>query len=231
MISYDFHIHSCLSPCGDSDMTPNNIVNMAKLMRLDTIAVSDHNSVGNLKAIMKIAEKVRLKVIPGMEVETAEEVHVLTLYPSLDAAIKMGEIVYDRLPYIKNRPEIFSDQIYMNEEDQVIGLEEKLLITSTTITFEELYEMVHEVGGMFIPAHVDRNSYSVLSNLGFIPDNLDIEYIEVSKQVKDIEKYLKSRPDLKDYKILRNSDAHYLVDISEPKNFIDEDDFGFWNRK
>lgn len=231
MISYDFHIHSCLSPCGDSEMTPNNIVNMGKLMGLDAIALSDHNSIGNLKAVMKLGESVGIKVIPGMEVETAEEVHVLTLFPDYETAFETAEIVYNRLPDIKNRPDIFGEQLYMNEYDEVVGIEEKLLITSTTITFDELFYLINKCGGMFIPAHVDRDSYSVLSNLGFIPNDLGIEYIELSKQIKNIEAYIKNRPDLEKYKILRNSDAHYLEDISEPINLINEDGLSIFFRR
>ena len=221
MIYYDFHIHSALSPCGDKDMTPNNIVNMAALSGLDAIAVSDHNTVGNVSAAVKVGESCGVSVIPGMEVETAEEVHILTLYPSIEAAEFAAERVYESLPDIKNRPEIFGEQLKMDENDEVIGIEEKLLISPTTLSIEELFDLVSEAGGLFIPAHVDRHSYSVLTNLGFIPDNLDIRNIEVSKKVDDLEAYLSSRSDLRKYYIFRNSDAHYLENISQRSEYID----------
>ena len=107
MIYYDFHIHSCLSPCGDNDMTPNNIVNMAALLGLNAIAVSDHNAVGNVRACMEVAKEVGITVLPGMEVETEEEVHILTLYPTIEAAENAALEVHKKLPTIKNRPEIF----------------------------------------------------------------------------------------------------------------------------
>lgn len=210
---YDFHIHSALSPCGDKDMTPNNIVNMASLLGLGAIAISDHNSVGNVKAAMCVGEKVGVKVIPGMEVETAEEIHVLTLYPTLTAAEEVAGIVYDRLPPIENRPEIFGEQVFMDAEDNITGYEEKLLISPTDISVEELYDIVESVGGIFVPAHVDRHSYSILTNLGFIPEELGVRAIEVSKKIDRLEDYLSGRPDLAPFAVLRNSDAHYLEDL------------------
>ena len=215
MIYYDFHIHSALSPCGDKDMMPNNIVNMAAIIGLDAIAISDHNSVGNVRSAMKVGEQVGVKVLAGMEVETAEEIHILTLYNSIEAAEEVAKAVYNALPDIKNRPEIFGNQYYMDEEDNIVGEEEKLLISPTTIQVEDLLTLVKSVGGIYFPAHVDRHSYSILTNLGFIPEELDIDGIEISKKVGDVEAYLGSRPDLKKYRVLRNSDAHYLTDIAE----------------
>lgn len=215
MIYYDFHIHSALSPCGDKDMTPNNIVNMAAISGLDAIAVSDHNSVGNVRAAMEVAKECGIMVIPGMEVETAEEVHILTLYPSIEAAEYAAEEVYKHLPPIKNRPEIFGEQLKMNEEDEVVGIEDRLLISPTSLSIEGLFDLVKTAKGLFIPAHVDRHSYSVLTNLGFIPDNLDIKNIEMSKKLTCVEDYLNQRPDLRGYRIFRNSDAHYLENIAQ----------------
>ena len=224
MIYYDFHIHSALSPCGDKDMTPNNIVNMAAISGLDTIAVSDHNTVGNVRSAIEAGKTCGVNVIPGMEVETSEEVHILTLYPSIEIAEDVAKEVYKKLPDIKNRADIFGEQIYMDKEDNIIGYEEKLLISPTTLALEDLFDLVKSAGGLFIPAHVDRHSYSVLTNLGFIPDDLDIKHIEISKSTTDIESYLNARSDLKKYNIFRNSDAHYLGDISIKEAFLDIDD-------
>ena len=224
MIYYDFHIHSALSPCGDKDMTPNNIVNMAAISGLDAIAVSDHNSVGNVRAAMAVAKECGITVIPGMEVETAEEVHILTLYPSIQAADYAAEEVYKHLPPIKNRPEIFGEQLKMNEEDEVVGIEERLLISPTSLSIEGLFDLVKTAKGLFIPAHVDRHSYSVLTKLGFIPDNLDIKNIEMSKKLTCVEDYLNQRPDLRGYKIFRNSDAHYLENIAQRDEALDIND-------
>lgn len=224
MLYYDFHIHSALSPCGDNDMTPNNIVNMAAISGLDTIAISDHNSVKNVKAAMEVGKACGVSVIPGMEVETAEEVHILTLYPSIEAAEFAAQEVYKSLPDIKNRPDIFGEQRIMDSEDNIVGYEEKLLISPTSLSMEKLFDLVLSAGGIFIPAHVDRHSYSVLTNLGFIPDDLAISHIEISKGVEDLESYLNNRPDLKGYGIFRNSDAHYLENISQREAYIDCED-------
>ena len=205
-------------------MTPNNIVNMAALSGLDTIAISDHNTIGNVKAAMEVGKSCGVKVIPGMEVETSEEVHILTLYPSLEAAEVVAKEVYKRLPDIKNKTEIFGEQIYMDCDDNIVGYEDKLLISPADISFDELYDLVKSVGGLFIPAHVDRHSYSVLTNLGFIPEEFDIKFIEVSTATTDLESYLQARSDLKKYKVLRNSDAHYLENMSMKDAFLDIDD-------
>ena len=227
MIYYDFHIHSALSPCGDNDMTPNNIVGMAKIKGLDAIAISDHNTVGNVEAAMKVGEELGVEVIAGMEVETSEEVHILTLYPSLEAARSVAAKVYERLPDIPNRPDIFGEQYFMDADDNITGREEKLLLSSAAITIEELFGCVSEAGGLFIPAHVDRHSYSILTNLGFMPENIDIKCIEVSKRVQDVADYIESRPYLGKYKVFRDSDAHYLEDISEREAFLDADGVDF----
>lgn len=224
MIYYDFHIHSCLSPCGDKDMTPNNIVNMAALSGLNAIAVSDHNSVGNVRAAMEVAKEVGIAVVPGMEVETSEEVHILTLYPTIEAAeIAAGE-VYKKLPDIKNRPEIFGEQIFMDQWDNIVGYEEKLLISPAAMSVNELFDLVKSVGGIFIPAHVDRHSYSVLTNLGFIPDDIDIKSIEISRMTEDVEAFLSAREELLKYRVFRNSDAHYLADIAQAEAFLAENE-------
>lgn len=221
MLYYDFHIHSALSPCGDEDMTPNNIVNMAVISGLDAIAVSDHNSVKNVRAAMEVGKSVGVAVIAGMEVETEEEVHILTLYPSPDAAEAAAAEVYKAMPDIKNRPEIFGRQLIMDAEDNITGIEEKLLISPAAMSVNRLFDVVKSVGGLFIPAHVDRHSYSVLTNLGFIPDDLDIRRIEVSKSTADLAAYLDGRPELKKYEIMRNSDAHYLADISQRGAYLE----------
>lgn len=211
---YDLHIHTALSPCGDADMTPNNVVNMSILKGLDIIAISDHNSIGNVRSAMKVAEGTDLVVVPGMEVESEEEVHVLCLFPDIESAEKMGEIVKNHMGPVLNRPEIFGDQQYMNEEDEVVGTEEKLLVTATTLDFEKIKEYADACGGVAVPAHVDRSSYSVLSNLGLLPD-IGFETVEVSKKaLPESFAYLRKQ-------IIQNSDAHYLEDISEPENYLE----------
>ena len=221
MLYYDFHIHSALSPCGDEDMTPNNIVNMAKLCGLDAIAVSDHNSIKNAKAAIEAGKRIGITVLPAMEVETEESVHILTLYPDLAAAEEVAKEVYNALPDIKNRPEIFGRQLIMDADDNITGVEERLLISPTSLSINSLFDIVKSVGGLFIPAHIDRHSYSILTALGFMPQDLDIKMVEISKNTTDLNAYLESRPELKKYKLLRNSDAHYLDQLSGKRELLD----------
>ena len=212
---YDFHIHSALSPCADEDMTPNNIVNMARLKGLSMIAVTDHNSCGNLRAVMQVAANDPL-VLPGIEIETAEEVHILGYFPSLEQAEAMEKVVKEHLPFIPNRPEIFGRQLYMDADDTVIGEEEGLLVTATTLGVADVFSVVQNLGGVAVPAHIDRGSYSILSNLGFLPPELAIRTVEITaKNRARLEERYKSLT------ILTSSDAHYLGDIAEMEQYID----------
>ncbi len=211
---YDLHIHSALSPCGDMDMTPNNIVNMCILKGLDFIAVTDHNSVLNLPAIMECAQNSSLVVVPGMEIETAEEIHILSLFPTIDDAFNAYGILKKHYLNIKNKPDIFGFQAIMNSDDIITDFENDLLVTATKLSLEQVKRMVEDNNGIAIPAHIDRNSYSIISNLGTIPE-IGFTTIELSKSA-DITKYKELN-----IKIITNSDAHYLEDIFEPVNTID----------
>lgn len=213
-LSYDLHIHSALSPCADNDMTPNNIVNMAILKGLDMIAVTDHNSCKNVRAVTEAAAG-RILVVPGLEVETAEEVHVVCYFPDVGSAEQMGKIVEERLPKLKNETGIFGNQYYMDSRDEIVGEEEFLLVSATSMDIYEVFSEVSRLGGAAVPAHIDRSSYSVISNLGFLPPDLDITALEITKSNRE-----RLGKAYKDFKILTNSDAHYLWDISEAENFI-----------
>lgn len=214
-IYYDLHIHSALSPCGDEDMTPNNIVNMSVLKGLDVIAVTDHNSCGNVRAVIEAAGG-NILVIPGMEVETAEEIHVVCYFQDVDTAEKMWDIVKENMSGIKNRPEIFGRQLYMNSEDEVIGEEEELLVSATRLGIEDVFRIVKELGGVAVPAHIDRDSYSTVSTLGYIPAELNATAVEIT--TKNREQWSKQ---YEAYQVITNSDAHYLGDISEPNFSMD----------
>ncbi len=212
---YDFHIHSALSPCADEDMTPNNIVNMARLKGLSMIAVTDHNSCGNLRAVMQVAANDPL-VLPGIEIETAEEVHILGYFPSLEQAEAMEKVVKEHLPFIPNRPEIFGRQLYMDADDTVTGEEEGLLVTATTLGVADVFSMVQDLGGVAVPAHIDRSSYSILSNLGFLPPELAIRTVEITAKNR-----ARLEEQYKNLTILTSSDAHYLGDIAEMERYMD----------
>lgn len=218
-IYYDFHIHSALSPCGDEDMTPNNIVNMSLLKGLNAIAVTDHNSALNVRAVCECGEKAGLIVVPAMEVETSEEVHIVAMFPVPDAAERLGEIVSDRLPVIKNRTDIFGNQTVLNSDDEIVAEVPNLLATATTLSLDETVRIINELGGIAIPAHVDKSSYSIISNLGFIPPELHFSTLEMKFPDKKAE-FLKEH-NLSGFNIIHNSDAHFLWDIHEKEFFIE----------
>ena len=216
----DLHIHSALSPCGDEDMTPNNIINMSLIKGLDLIAVTDHNSCKNIPAIMEVAKKQGIMFIPGMEVQTKEEVHIICLFKGLEGAMKFDEIVYNCLPDITNNEEVFGRQLIMNSEDAIIGKEEKLLLSSCALSVNDVFTLVRGLGGICVPAHVDRTAFSITTNLGFIPPSLKVKTVEFSKK-ETPENILKRYPFLKKYNYIVSSDAHYLWDINERQYFVD----------
>lgn len=212
---YDFHIHSDLSPCGNKDMTPNNIVNMSLIKGLNFISLADHNTAKNLPAITEVGERVGVKIIPGIEVTTKEEVHVLCYFRELKDAVKFGDLIYDSLPPIKNIPDIFGQQNIYNSKDEIIGTLEKLLINACPYSIEDIFDMVKDYQGVMVPAHINKLSNSILSILGFMPENLKIGLVEVYQKLP-VDKNI-----FKNYKVLYNSDAHQLTDISERVNFLD----------
>lgn len=218
-LSYDLHIHSCLSPCGDKDMTPGNIVGMAAVKNLDVIALTDHNSCKNCGTFMEFAKEFGIIGIPGMELCTLEEVHVVCLFPTLEQAMEFDNYVYHHLPNIPNNSTIFGHQQICDEKDNVIMEEAKLLITATDIPFLEVYDLTASFGGIMFPAHIEKNANSLLSNLGFIPADSKFTCAEI-KNLSQKERLIKENPYLCECKLITNSDAHYLEYINEPENFI-----------
>lgn len=212
---YDLHIHSDLSPCADKDMTPNNIVNMAYIKGLNIISITDHNSVKNYLAIKKIAQERNIELIPAMEISSKEEVHLLCYFKNYNDAKKVDKIIYDSLPNIKNNAKIFGEQNIINEKDEVIGQVDKLLLNSSNYSISEIFDIVKKNDGIVIPAHVDRQSFGILGVLGFIPEELNIDYIEVYNEKMIDEKILNK------FNIIKNSDAHKLSDISERINCLE----------
>lgn len=221
-LSYDLHIHSCLSPCGDEDMLPSNIVGMAALKELDVIALTDHNSCKNCPATMKLAESYGITVIPGMELTTQEEVHVLCLFPELDNAMAFDSFVHDRMMPFENDESVFGRQLVVDENDRIVTKEPYLLINATSIDFGSVYDCVTNHGGIMIPAHVDKSTTSLLSNLGFIPPDSRFTCAEI-KHIGFAEKILGENAYLKRCNIIHNSDAHYLEYIHEAEFFIEAD--------
>jgi len=200
-------------------MTPANIVGMAAVKELELIAVTDHSSCKNCGAVLRLAEEYGVLAVPGMELTTAEEVHVVCLFEDLHAAMDFDEYVYSKLPDIANVEKIFGKQQIMDEEETVTGTVEKLLINATSISFDDVYGLVEERGGVMIPAHLDKSTTSLISNLGFIPPDAKFVTAEV-KNFGNLHRLAKEHPYLEKCRILSNSDAHYLQDIHEPEHTL-----------
>lgn len=215
-LSYDLHIHSCLSPCGDDDMTPANIVGMAALKGLDVIALTDHNTCRNCAPAMAEAEKHGLLLIPGMELTTMEEVHIVCLFRTIEAALDFDAYVYGRLMKIPNDEKIFGRQEIYGADDRVIGSEPNLLINATDIEFDAVHELVGRYGGVMFPAHLDKSTTSLISNLGFIPEGSRFNTAEL-RDMKNLHRLRAQHPYLSSCRIISNSDAHYLEHINEPE--------------
>lgn len=206
---YDFHIHSCLSPCAEEDMTPYNLVNLSALMGMEAIALTDHNSCMNCSAAMRAGAEAGITVIPGIELCTSEEVHVVCLFEELKAAEEFSDYVMSTMPPIKNRPEIFGTQLIMDETDKVLGSEDILLTAASGISIGSVEKLVDGYGGVCYPAHIDRSSYSVISNLGMITEDMGFEVAEVSPS-GNLDDLIAKHPILNRMKILTSSDAHRL---------------------
>ncbi len=207
----DLHIHTCLSPCADLEMTPKNIVARAREQRLAMIAVCDHNSAENAPAVCRAAEGQNLVVLAGMEVCTREEAHVLALFEDCNAALTLQSLVYSTLTGL-NDPEVFGLQVIANERDEVVAMEPRLLIGATGLPVDELVNEIHRLGGLAIASHIDRESFSVIGQLGFLPKDLGFDALELSRNIDEAG----ARTRFKDYEgstFVRNSDAHRLTDI------------------
>ena len=204
----DLHVHSCLSPCADDDMTPANICGMAYIKGLQAIAVTDHNTARNLPYVKEAADHYGLILLPGMEITTKEEVHLLGYFRDVETAVEAGEFFSEHLPKMNNKPDFFGNQLVMNTDDEVVGIEERLLIGATDLDLAECTKAIRERGGAAVPAHINRG-HGLLVNLGLFPEEPVFPVVEVRKELKVNEKLVGGR------KRLESSDAHRLGDILE----------------
>ncbi len=209
----DLHIHSCLSPCSDWDMSPKKIVQKSLEKHLDLIAICDHNTAENAAATLREGTRQGIAVLPGMEICSKEEVHLVALFNNIEDTLKMQEYVYAHLPG-KNQPEVFGHQVVADEHDQVLGENPRLLIGATQLNLLDIVEKAHHLGGICISAHVDRPSYSLIGQLGFIPEDLHLDAVEVSYRVP-LEKALTEVVGISNYPCVTSSDAHFLHDIGK----------------
>lgn len=227
----DLHIHSALSPCGSDDMTPNNIINMAKICELDMISVCDHNTLGQQVVLGQVAKKLDMKYLYGVEVQSVEDVHVCGYFIDINDAQKFDIYLKKHLLPIKNDVHFFGNQYLFDENDEVIGCEDILLIQSTMVSINDIAKKIHEYHGIVSLAHVCDKSNSILTQLGFIPPNLEFDIIEI-KNEKQKEMVMKMHPWIKDVLWIKNSDAHYLQDIGIYEDNIDEDEWNeMWRKR
>lgn len=220
---YDLHIHSCLSPCADDDMTPNNIAGMATLKGLQIVALTDHNSCKNCPAFFEACRSNGIIPIAGMELSTAEDIHLVCLFEDLNQALAFDEVIQTHLPSIKNREDIFGNQLILDGEDQLVGTEETLLISATDLWIQEALDLARSFGAHVHPAHIDRESNGIVSILGDIPPEYNFGCFEFNDSDR-ISDYRARFSMIEKDAVLVCSDAHHLWDINEAENKIMLDD-------
>jgi predicted metal-dependent phosphoesterase TrpH len=218
----DLHLHTVLSPCAEVEMTPPLIVRRACQLGLGLIAVTDHNASLNAAAVMEAARTTGLAVLPGMELQTREEVHMLCLFDSLHRCQQWQNEVWARLPQLENRDEVFGPQFVVDASGDWIRTESRLLATSADLSLEAAVARVHQLGGIAIPSHIDRPSFSLLTNLGFVPEELEADALEVTSRFRpDPTSPLWGR--MKGWPLVVNGDAHRLEDMQTRTRLVMED--------
>jgi len=205
----DLHIHTALSPCAGEDMTPLRIIHRAADLGIGLIAVTDHNSAENVPSLVRASAGSKVRVLPGMEVQTREEVHLICLFENVDLVLAWQERIYAHLPQAANNERLFGPQWLLDSSDRKLGRLDRLLLTSTSLSVEEVAEGVNKFGGLCIPAHVDRPSFSLFSNLGFIPPNLQVAALELSPNGHPVT-FKQLHPEAERLKLVVSSDAHWL---------------------
>lgn len=209
----DLHIHTCLSPCAELDMTPSFIVKTALEKGLDIIAITDHNSAENIPAAKKSAGESGLTVLAGMEITSSEEAHILAFFDD-ERIGELQEIIYDNMPPGVNDDARFGEQVVVNEMDEVLHFNRRILIAATSMPAETIINTVHDLGGLAVASHIDKDAFSIISQLGFIPDNMKFDALEMSPHVtrEEAEMLFKSYNAIA---WISSSDAHYPTDIGK----------------
>lgn len=225
-VNADLHIHTCLSPCASLDMSPQKIVKEASHKKLSIIAVTDHNSAENVSPVIKVAEESGIYVIPGMEITSSEEVHVIALFESVEDSVLMQSVIFDHLQPGDNDEDYFGIQVIANEFDEVEGFNKRLLIGATNLSVNEVIDTIHRFNGLAIAAHIDKLNFSIISQLGFIPEDLDFDAVEISRRLPLSEAMSKYRDYIR-FPFITSSDAHDLniVGISATRLLIEQPSF------
>ena len=210
--SADLHVHTVLSPCGDLDMSPANIVEIAARQKIDILGITDHNSTKHGALISKLAAKKGIFVLCGAEVTTKEEIHCLTFFENFETLMVFQEYLDKHMGDVLNKDNRFGYQVVVDENDIIVEEVDKLLIAAIDQSIDELEEQVHSLDGLFIPAHIDRTANSLFSQLGFLPPGLKADALEVSK-MSTPESILQKHPELAGYTMIQSSDAHFPEQI------------------
>jgi len=207
----DLHVHTCLSPCAGLDMYPSALVGRAVAEKLDVIAICDHNASENVPHVIRAARGHELVVLPGMEITSREEVHLLALFDRMDCLQRLQDIVYSHLPGINDESR-FGCQAIVNELDEVEGFNERLLIGATELSLADLVRHIHDFGGLTVASHIDRESFSVISQLGFVDPEIPFDALEISGRT-GLARARRKYPELANYPFMASSDAHRIEEI------------------
>jgi predicted metal-dependent phosphoesterase TrpH len=226
MYKADLHIHTILSPCGDLNMSPQSIVDTAISKGLHIIGITDHNSTRQAPLVKKIGEKQGLLVLCGCEITSKEEAHCLAFFKDDEVLNEFQTFLDARLPNIPNDSDKFGYQIVVDENEEIIYEEPRLLLSALNVDLDGLYDEVHRLGGIFIPAHINKPSTSLMSQLGFVPPDIKAHGMELSK-FETPEKFIKRFAYLKKFKFIQNSDAHFLENIGEIYTELDLSELSF----
>ncbi|MCD6111956.1 MAG: PHP domain-containing protein [Bacteroidales bacterium] len=210
----DIHIHTVLSPCGDLEMSPDNIVKKAKEKKLNIIGITDHNSLKQCSVIKNIAKQYGIYTLTGVEITTKEEVHCLAFFDKNEEILKFQNYIDKYLPDIKNNTDIFGYQVVVDKDNNIIESVDKLLISAIDQSIEQIEKKVHSLNGIFIPAHINKSKFSIISQLGFIPKTLIIDALELSKHISKKD-FIEKFEYLKNYTFIQNSDSHYIDNIAD----------------
>ncbi len=222
----DLHIHSVLSPCASLEMSPDNIIQKAKEKKLDIIGITDHNTTKQCRVIRDIGKLNGLFVLCGVEVNTKEDIHCLVFF-NKDWQLEEFQCYLDKyLPVVFNKPELFGDQVWVDEKNNIIGEERRLLIVGIEQSLEQVTKMVETLDGILIPAHIDKKRYSVTSQIGFLPEDLPIHCVEYSP-LADVESFIAQHKWAANYNRIVNSDAHMLESIGSVYNVLHMKDKSF----
>jgi predicted metal-dependent phosphoesterase TrpH len=221
----DLHVHTCLSPCGDLDLSPRAIVETAQNKGIDMIAICDHNTCENVEAVTRAASGRGLKVLAGMEVTSEEEVHIVALFENVNDALTLQSVIYDHL-HGENDENVFGLQVVVNEFSEVLGFNEKLLIGATDLSIDRVVEYIHRFNGLAIAAHIDREGFGIIGQMGFIPDSVQLDALEISSKMP-IQEAKNQFKIYSHYPFISSSDAHLLEEIGQSTTRVLSHDLSF----